>query len=567
MMPKAIVQPARTRTRGWRRHAAAVALRRFRDDEDGSMLIFGLFCFVMMLYLAGVAIDLMRYEDNRTRLQNTADRAALAAAELDQKLDARDVVRDYFAKEGLTPPRNDQITVRQGAFGEWRTVTVDTDETMPTWFMNLFGIDTLVAPALSTAEERIGNVEISLVLDVSGSMNSNNRLANLKPAAKDFIDTMFDSVEAGRLSMNIINYSTQVSAGNDILKYYRITNEHADSRCIDFDLADYNTAATAPKSTPQGFPEDPADRQYQLNGHFEPFNSITASAAGPDWAANALTNCPPTAASQRNIKVMSGSRSQLKAYVDNMTAGGNTSIDIGVKWGAALLDPSFSPVVTGLIAEGKVDNGFADRPLAYNNREAIKVLVVMSDGENTTEYRLKDAYDHGNSRLMANTAYANPGDINQYSLYDSSRNKYWVFRLGQWRNEPWGDAIGDTGDALPLTWQDVWKRMSVNWFADRIISPVYGSTERNKWRTSASNAIATTAIYSDKDARTQAICTATKNHGVKIYSIGFEAPSRGITLLRDCATAPANFYSVSGLDIKTAFASIASSINKLRLTQ
>jgi hypothetical protein len=37
----------------------------------------------------------------RTSLQNTLDRATLAAASLSQQLDAEDVVTDYFDKAGL----------------------------------------------------------------------------------------------------------------------------------------------------------------------------------------------------------------------------------------------------------------------------------------------------------------------------------------------------------------------------------------------------------------------------------------------------------------------------------
>ena len=55
--------------------------------------------------------------------------------------------------------------------------------------------------------------------------------------------------------------------------------------------------------------------------------------------------------------------------------------------------------------------------------------------------------------------------------------------------------------------------------------------------------------------------------GAVIYSIGFDAPNVGKAALSKCASAAANFYAVTDIEIKTAFASIANSINKLRLTQ
>ena len=44
------------------------------------------------------------------------------------------------------------------------------------------------APGASTAEQRVNNVEIVLVLDVSGSM-SGTKITNLKSAAAEFVDT------------------------------------------------------------------------------------------------------------------------------------------------------------------------------------------------------------------------------------------------------------------------------------------------------------------------------------------------------------------------------------------
>ena len=177
---------------------------------------------------------------------------------------------------------------------------------------------------------------------------------------------------------------------------------------------------------------------------------------------------------------------------------------------------------------------------------------------------------------MNNTTSSSYNGSNYYkrfSLYDSSKsgsNKYFSLYTNSWRSEPWGTQASDisgTDTTTQLTWPQVWNLMSVNWFADNIIYKVYGSTStRNSWRTSASSAVATSYVQSSKDTYTNNICTAAKSHGIKVFTIGFEAPTAGKTLLKNCASSPAHFYSVAGLDISTAFASIANSINKLRLT-
>ncbi|MFN0115499.1 MAG: pilus assembly protein TadG-related protein [Paracoccaceae bacterium] len=523
-------------------------LSRFRRDEEGSLLIFGLFCFVIMLLMAGVALDVMRFEERRTTLQNTIDRAVLAAADLNQTLEPKAVVKDYFVKAGLTPPKDSEIVIAQGSFNEWRTVEAHVTEQMPTWFMNMVGVKQLTAPANGTAEERIGQVEISLVLDVSGSMGSNSRLVNLKVAAKEFIDTMFDSVEAGKISMSIITYDTQVSVGPDLMQYFNVTAPHTSSYCMEFNPADFQTAAMS-------FGFAVTDRLYRRNGHFDPFNS---SFAAQTW------NCAP--GRHRDIIPFSGDRTALKNSIDALTADGNTSIDLGMKWGAALLDPSMQGVMDAYVAGGKRPAALGDRPYAYGNKEALKVVVVMTDGANTTEYKLTDAYQQGNSIVFGNTSFAaNSTSYSQYSIFNTATGKYYNKATGTWRNLPYGDNSGDPGDAIPLTWPEVWKKVTLRGFADNVVSPAFGTTVRNQWRPGGGGT--NIGIASVKDAQTLNICSAAKTKGATIFSIGFEAPTAGANLLRSCASSPAHYYAANGIDISTAFAAIASSINKLRLTQ
>ncbi|HQY44643.1 MAG TPA: pilus assembly protein TadG-related protein [Paracoccaceae bacterium] len=552
-------------------------LSRFWRAEDGTLIIYSLFMFVCMLYLAGVALDLMRFEERRTVLQATIDRAVLAAADMDQTLDCKAVIRDWFVKAGEAAPADSDISCTKDEFGS--EVSVNANANMQTWFMNLYGIDipTLATASAGSAEEKIGSVEISLVLDVSGSMNSNSRLTYLKPAAKSFIDKMFDNVETGKLSMSVVTYSTQVALGPDLIKYFDHTAEHTSSACLEFDSGDFANTTMEPKSTPVGSPPAVSDRKYQLNGHFDPFNTTLVNTS----SNNTLLNCPPNSATNRNIMAFSGNRSDLKSKIDSLVASGNTSIDLGTKWGAALLDPSMRPVADAMITEGLVSSNFSGRPYSYTNpdgsknTEVLKVLVIMTDGENTTEYKLKPAFDQDPSRLhynnTSNSAYNGSSYYKRYSLYDSTRssNKYFSFYTNTWRSEPWGTQATDisgTDTTVQLTWPEVWATMSVNWFADNLIFRAYGSTTRNSWRTSASNAVATSKIYSSKDSLTLNVCSAAKAKGVLVFTIGYEAPTAGQALLSNCASSTAHYYPASGPSIGNTFDKIANSINKLRLT-
>ena len=70
-----------------------------------------------------------------------------------------------------------------------------------------------------------------------------------------------------------------------------------------------------------------------------------------------------------------------------------------------------------------------------------------------------------------------------------------------------------------------------------------------------------------KDSRTKAICQAAKDQGIMVFTIGFEAPAAGKDVLLKCASSDSHYYDVKGLEIADAFASIASAIRQLRLTE
>lgn len=559
----------------------------FRRDEEGSLLIFGLFCFVMMLLLAGVALDLMRFEERRTTLQNTIDRASLAAADLQQSLAPKDVVKDYFRKAGLTPPTDDQITVVEGALGDSRRVTISVSESMPTWFMKMVGVETLSTPATSTAEESVGEIEISLILDVSGSM-SGSRITNLIPAAKSFVDQIFDSTEEGKVSISIIPYSTQVSLSSTLMNQFNVTNEHSYSNCIEFEPSQNDFTTTA-----MSLGTGSGARVYQRNGHFDPFYKVSPVTGNN----SSIQNCTRDARNQ--VLPFSDDRDALKSFIDNLQARGNTSIDLGMKWGSALLDPSLRPVVTSMINSGNLSANVAGRPFNYDNGKSLKVIVLMTDGENTTEYKLRSAYSSGLSTIWRNSYYTSNSSTsddfskNQYTFYDASRsgNKYYAAEIDQWLDHPWGDGerqvttcgryscstswVKDTGYdgttpmAVQMTWQEVWSTMSIYYLSDNIIYPAYdSSTTRNQWRpASVSSPKVNTYVQSTKDSQTLSLCDAAKAQDVRVYTIAFEAPTRGQQVLSQCASSSANYYSVEGLDINDAFSGIVQSINKLRLTQ
>lgn len=193
-------------------------LKRFARDDDGSMLIFGVYIFVIILMVGGIGIDLMRLERDRAELQYTMDRAVLAAADLDQPLAPADVVADYMSKAGLFHYVKD-VQVQDASLS--RTVTMRSDAEMITQFMHMTGTDQLAITALSAAQESATDSEVSLVIDISSGMASSSDFEKIKVATKDFISDLVEnnSEDGVQTSVNIIPFAGQTNPGAEMFEY------------------------------------------------------------------------------------------------------------------------------------------------------------------------------------------------------------------------------------------------------------------------------------------------------------------------------------------------------------
>ncbi len=563
------VSPVQFRVRSW--------LSRVIRQEDGGMIIFGLFIFILILAVCGIAVDVMRYEQARVRLQGSLDRAVLAAADLDQTQSPDAVVRDYLTMTGLLGTLDGAPTVQQGI--NFRSVNATAWAPVNTYFMRLLGVDELVAPASSTAEERISNVEISLVLDISSSMLSDRRFDNLKPAARTFVDTVLannsTSSTAGLVSVSMIPYSAVVNPGPAITNQMNLSATHTYSACPLFPDSSFTTTGLD------------LSRLYARVGHFD-YGASTNTNATPitrPW-------CYPGTLNQ--IVVHSTSNTALHNAINSLAPFGNTAIDLGAKWGVALLDTSTRTMVRNIVGNS---SPVAGRPLNITTDDVLKVLVLMTDGENTTEYDLASRFktDLSTVWVWKQSATQAWGSVpqNRISIRISDNNTpnnftddrfFWLGQSSNSvRNYPQGFPayVNLTGEAYQpgrgidhtnvvrhLSWQDVF----ATWVRTRIYSYLFAEPYQ-RGQISYATYIETyyaldSVVESDAaDRRLDAICNAAKAAGVIVYTVSFEASFHGQETLASCASSPSHYFDVSGTAIATAFSAIATDIRQLKLIQ
>lgn len=543
------------------------SLSGFARNEDGTITIFSVMMFVLMIGIGGIAIDVMRYETQRVQLQYTLDRAVLAAASMSNTLDPETVVRDYFEISGL---ENYRLTVSVEDDLNSRSVSADAQMDINSVFMHMFGVRALTSPGFGIAEEQIDNVEISMVLDISGSMRHNNKLTNMQTAARDFVTTVMeanDYVEDEMLvSVSIVPYNGRVNAGSTIESVFTLSDEHSRSSCTRFSGADFETTAIDPS------------QPVQRLAHFDLAN-FDSNAPNMSYRSFRRPHCQTNDFAA--ILPWSNSVSDLHAHINSFSAGGWTAIDLGMNWGVGLLDPAARPAARQLATQGLVHEDFNDRPLDYpvegvpTDEDTMKIVVLMTDGENTRQYDITGPRRDG----LSNVFYHE--DHDRWSMYMPSTELYWIPDRGDrnWTNdgrsrpdrasgtystEPYR---GDESDRVP--WQYFWSRWSARMMAGEFYYEgarrwggdwdYYRDLRYNTYRQYADQAIA--------DANLRAICDAAHAQDIIVFTVAFEAPQSGAEVMEDCATSPSHYFDVNGLEIADAFASIATTINRLRLVQ
>jgi Flp pilus assembly protein TadG len=529
----------------------------FRSDESGAIIVFTLILFLLMVMMGGVAVDVMRYEQTRTNLQNTLDRCTLMAASIDQQLDAEDVVNDCVDKAGLA----DELTgIKVVQSINNRDVTAQALSDSKPIFLPMLGINKFDARAVAGAAQGITNVELALVLDVSGSMQG-TKIANLKTAASEFVDTMLKDDTHQRVSISLVPYNGQVNLGPELRAKFTTTDNPnvTNMNCIDLPASVYSSSAMSQTLS------------MPMSGNVDTFSYASSYSSGSmptgyadpstSWTKPNDANKWCRALSGNVVRPMGNSISTLQSQINGLAATGATSINAGLKWGLALLDPSARNIITSLSAQGVVPASVVGRPFAYDDPDTLKVIVLMTDGENFAEERLNDGYRSGLSPI-----YMSPNGT--YSIYHATRagtKKYWVPSTGVWQTS----AATGGGSAVQQDWQTIWTKHNAAWVAWQMYARANGTTDATK-RTafdSAMNAIRTKTETTAMDTQLQQICTQAKNDDVIVYGIAFEASGNGQTQIAKCASSKAHYFNATGLEISTAFRTIASNLTQLKLTQ
>lgn len=192
-----------------------LGLQHFAQCERGSIAIIVTLMSSVLFAFGGVAADLLRAQSIRTELQVQADASVLAAA-ANMALDAdsrKTHVKQQFEIRNQLIPEHLSVS----ATGNDEVVSLTVTGNMPTTLLRVLGITEMgidIRSSAAVAQPRSG--EIALVLDYSGSMQSQSKYQTMSSAASDLVTKLMgpDVAQAARdrVKIGLVPFSEYVYA-------------------------------------------------------------------------------------------------------------------------------------------------------------------------------------------------------------------------------------------------------------------------------------------------------------------------------------------------------------------
>ena len=426
--------------------------RKFARDRSGNFAIITALMATPLVLAVGFGIDGSRYYSARENLQDAVDTAALALAassEQDvallrqegEKFIAANISNGAVANVSVSALAADTDKIELSATGQVRTT-----------FMQLARVDTMTVAASALAMRApVRAVEIAMVLDNTWSMSEKSggvrKIDTLKQASADLVNTLITDGQDD-VSIGIVPYADYINVGvsNRSAPWLSVAADYSkdaspricetkttNSVCVSKSpvyectrtVDGVEEPATCGGSCTKYETKDVAPYQSCSGGgnptFYKWFGCIGSRMSGTARLndLNPSTKYPGYVETAQNclteIQPLTKDRTLLNKAIDNMIINRNgyrpyTYIPAGLIWGQNLLSP------TAPFTEGE----------AYDTRNVSprKILILMTDGDNTLRFRSSDGR-HVNFSSNASTAKSQFEQTNSetQSICDYSKSK------------------------------------------------------------------------------------------------------------------------------------------------
>lgn len=599
-------------------------LRGFSRDRRGNVAMMWALTSVALLSLTGIAVDFSRANAARQSLQNAADGAALVAERMadlplaERQLAAEQYFRASLADQALAASATLSIVEIPGGGGHRATASMVS----PTTLSRLISDTQWVVRTSADASQEGSSLEVALVLDITGSM-AGQRIIDLRAAAADLVDIVVrDEQDPYFSKVALVPYSIGVNVGANAAAARGGVAGPVTITDATWRDGPTRTITGATRANPvvitsanHGFNNGDYVRITGVNGMTQ-LNNRIAMVANRTANTFQLSGVNGSAFSNYTsggvLQKCFGATCQVRVTAAGHGFANNDWVVINSVSGMTQINNGANAAwqVSSVTANTFVLNGttgpsygtYTSAGQAFCTTPGCEYFRFTSASNATRVHRVStcvtervgaNAYNDISpavspvGRNYPSTGTPCPGStvtplssdkamlttrINALTTTGSTAGQIGV-AWGWYMLSP-NFAHLWTGEGRPLPYGSPNLRKIAVLMTDGEFNTPYcnGVVASNSGSGSPSTSERINCVATNGDPFTQArnMCTAMKNAGVTVYTVGFGLTngSAAANVMRDCASSPSQaFRADNGAELRAAFRGIATAISQLRLSK
>ncbi len=344
----------------------------YRKDVRGVTAVAFALAIPVVVGTAGMAVDVSMAYMVKQRLGHALDSAALAAAAAaSDGVDIQAKVQTFF--DINYPPDKIGAAYNLQVTENGSDIEVSADAYFDTYFMRFLGINTLNVHQEATVAREITGLEVVMVVDVTGSMATNNNIQALRTASTNFVDILFSrTMFEDAVKIGIVPYTATVNVGPYGLGYDPDGGVYDDPFVNNPDNLVFDQSQKTQWwgcVTAQDYPDDTIDSDSSWMWDMYRFTFIGSSnyyyrsnyeyydrSYGPNYICN-----------KSYIVPLTSNQDYLHESINDFYPDGYTHGNLGMVWGYRVISPE-APFTEG-----------AD----WEDNDWKKAVLMMTDGNNT----------------------------------------------------------------------------------------------------------------------------------------------------------------------------------------
>jgi Flp pilus assembly protein TadG len=363
----------------WRWSAAFPQWRRgtgFLREQQGAVAPMFALAIIPVFGLIGMAVDYSRGNAVKTSLQAALDATSLAMARLAPTLTTAQLQTQataYFMAQFNRPEAKNVVVTPTYTTSGGSQLTITASGTVDTDFMRVMGYSSLHVGSSSTVKWGNARLRVALVLDNTGSMSDDGKMAALKTATNSLLSQLKSAVTTnGDVYVSIIPFvkDVNVGSGNFSASWIDWTAWNAaNGSCSSWSYNDQSSCTNAGKTwtvdnhnTWNGCVVDRGRSTGPSSGNYDTNVVAPGTSNSTKFAAEQYGSCPQA------VMPLSYNWAAMTTLVNNMSPAGNTNQGIGLAHGWMSL----------------VGGGPYPTPPAMDpNYKYQQVVILLTDGLNT----------------------------------------------------------------------------------------------------------------------------------------------------------------------------------------